>query len=832
MRAFIAGLAVFSSRHVVSTLLHATVLAGLLSTASGQTSNVTVAAPFISPMPGTYTTKRNLVITDATAGSLIYYTTDGSTPTPSSKLYTGPIFIDAVPMSETVQAIAVKNGVKSAVKISTFSMVPPSPAPTYSRWQGTYWSPLDIAIVSPAGITGRVHYTLDGSTPTLSSPVYSTPIHIAQKTTISAFREASDGYTQSPVSVSPYSIVPTTAYIAPAAGTYTSATTVKILCATPNSVVHYTTDGSTPTPDSPVYTGPFTVPNKAATVMIRAIATLAGVPGLPTANAYVIVPKQVIPTPVITPGTGTYGSVPPVTIADAQAGTTIYYTIDGSTPNFSSPKYSGAFKLPPSAGNQYVVQAFAFMPGGLTIQSDVVQSTIKVGLPDGVIASVDVKDTGNGQKIPTSFLGFSHELTSAESFLGQASTGANLPYRKFVDTLTSTMGGPLVVRFGGNSTDRSGAISTSSLTPLAQFANAADVKFILGVNLAGSDIYTAKEQAQTYASAVPVSSILSIEVGNEPDSYVTKGIRPASYTWTDYLPQYQKWASMLSTAASSSLPVAGPTLAGGGWINSASAALSSGEIHAALVTQHRYVGCYNSSAPFASDILLDPNSSAAQMVGQLPAYVAASHQQNIPFRIAEINSICAGGQWGVSNSFSSALWAVDAMFELANIGVDGVNWNTDVSNGPYDLFHLNGPYKGQYMVKGVNPLFYGLVYFARAAGKNAEILASNTTTTANLKVWVTKDTSGNQHVLIINKEKLRSGNVTFTIPGFSKGKVDRLLAPSYQASTGLTMAGQTYDGTTDGSLVGSASTETIYPNGSSYTVSIDALSAVTVNLEP
>jgi hypothetical protein len=62
------------------------------------------ATPTFTPAAGTYVTVQTVGIADATPGVAIYYTTDGSTPTSSSALYTGPI---TVPVSETINAIAI-----------------------------------------------------------------------------------------------------------------------------------------------------------------------------------------------------------------------------------------------------------------------------------------------------------------------------------------------------------------------------------------------------------------------------------------------------------------------------------------------------------------------------------------------------------------------------------------------------------------------------------------------------------------------------------------------------------------------------------------------------
>src|SRR5271156_6566455 len=49
------------------------------------------ATPVFSPTEGKYTTVQSVIISDATAGATIYYTTNGKTPTTSSSQYTSPI---------------------------------------------------------------------------------------------------------------------------------------------------------------------------------------------------------------------------------------------------------------------------------------------------------------------------------------------------------------------------------------------------------------------------------------------------------------------------------------------------------------------------------------------------------------------------------------------------------------------------------------------------------------------------------------------------------------------------------------------------------------------
>ena len=71
-----------------------------LSDASNSSNNTSLccayaAKPTFSVKPGAYSGTTTVKIRDSTRGAVIYYTTDGWTPTASSKRYTGPITIDS-----------------------------------------------------------------------------------------------------------------------------------------------------------------------------------------------------------------------------------------------------------------------------------------------------------------------------------------------------------------------------------------------------------------------------------------------------------------------------------------------------------------------------------------------------------------------------------------------------------------------------------------------------------------------------------------------------------------------------------------------------------------
>lgn len=82
-------------------------------------STVAVGAPVANIPVGTYYAAQNVTLTSVTEGAAIYYTLDGTTPTPTSTLYETPIAINA---TTTLKAIAVNGEDVSAVTSITYTI--------------------------------------------------------------------------------------------------------------------------------------------------------------------------------------------------------------------------------------------------------------------------------------------------------------------------------------------------------------------------------------------------------------------------------------------------------------------------------------------------------------------------------------------------------------------------------------------------------------------------------------------------------------------------------------------------------------------------------------
>jgi hypothetical protein len=138
---------------------------------------------------------QTVTIKDATSGAVIYYTTNGATPTTGSARYTGPITISS---SVTLKAFAISSAAhNSAVATAVFTItqtavkpaskvVPPLTAtPTFSLAGGTY-STAQTVTIKDATAGAAIYYTTNGATPTTASTRYSGAIRVTQTETIKA----------------------------------------------------------------------------------------------------------------------------------------------------------------------------------------------------------------------------------------------------------------------------------------------------------------------------------------------------------------------------------------------------------------------------------------------------------------------------------------------------------------------------------------------------------------------------------------------------------------------------------------------------------------------
>jgi len=452
-------------------------------------------------------------------------------------------------------------------------------------------------------------------------------------------------------------------------------------------------------------------------------------------------------------------------------------------------------------------------------------------LPTGVLATSQINPTAPTMTVPPSFMGMSFDWNTAESWFGSTTSGADPIIQQLLSNLMAYSTAPFQIRISGDSYDMTGTLNSTTVVPFAQLAQNMNVHYILGLNLDLDSLSLTQSQASTYAAAVPNNAIDAFEIGNEPDNYVSNGARGNNYGIQPYLTERSTFMQGVEAAVPNLQRFADPALASSGWLSGIEAGLLSGTLPGNIVTQHSYLTCYNAKTPFPLDQLLQyyATYSAPRLWG---TFATVAHQAGQAFRIGELNSVCQGGQPGLSNNFTSALWSIDTMFAFLSSGVDGVNWHTSAGTY-YNAFNLTVATKSgknTYTLGGVNPLYYGMLLFAQATGNGARMLPISNLTNANLDIWATVDNNGTVHVVVINKDENQTGSVQISVPGYNSAVALPLTASSYTATSGVHFAGQTFDGSTNGTIQGTQVTQTITSSNGVFSVSVPTTSAVLLNL--
>jgi hypothetical protein len=354
-----------------------------IATYSDEPFSAPTTATFTTPLPaptfsvpgGPYASFQSVVLADAVPDATIYYTLDGTTPTTQSSAYIAgkPITVSS---SETINAIAVDaTYANSGVSTAAYSInLAAAAAPTITPASGTYTS-IQTVSMSDATPGVAITYSLNGGT----AVAYTAPFQVSATSTIVATAALYGNYLTSPATTATYTInlppAPTPTFT-PVAGTYTSIQTVAIADTVAAASIYYTTNGSAPTTASTPYTGPIRV-STTQTINAIAIAISSGYSQSAVGSAAYTINLPPAATPTFTPATGTYTAVQSVTIADATAGASIYYTINGTAPTTASAVYGG----PITVSGTETINAIAIAISAGYSQSAVGSATYTINLP-------------------------------------------------------------------------------------------------------------------------------------------------------------------------------------------------------------------------------------------------------------------------------------------------------------------------------------------------------------------------------------------------------------------------------------------------------------------
>jgi hypothetical protein len=301
--------------------------------------------------------------------------------------------------------------------------------------------------------------------------------------------------------------------------------------------------------------------------------------------------------------------------------------------------------------------------------------------------------------------------------------------------------------------------------------------------------------------------------------------RHPGYDFRGYIKGFSGLAGLLPK-----VPLAGPAT-GKAWTSHLGKIVAS-EPALRVLTVHAYqLGCrQDPTLPAYPTVprLLRPGVWRAHM-RLLKPYVALAHMHRVTFRIAEMNSVSCGGKRGVSDTFASALWALEALFDAERAGIDGVNIHTydGTANRLFTFRQQQGHWLGS-----VYPEYYGLLMFAQASPPGSRLLSITAPGSGALQAWATLASDGRIRVVLINDSLARVRSVLVRAPGSANPAVlERLQAHSAYALGGVSLAGQSFGPqTATGALTGPARSGSVAPAAGGYHVTIPPASVAMLTI--
>jgi len=462
--------------------------------------------------------------------------------------------------------------------------------------------------------------------------------------------------------------------------------------------------------------------------------------------------------------------------------------------------------------------------------------------PRGAVV-VTIGGRSSSPAIPAGFVGLSIEYFAVEPYAGTNPAAIDPVLVKLIGNLDP--GQSPVLRIGGDSTDwtwwpvahtpKPGGVTFTLdrrwIAVARALSRAVDGRLILGINLEADSAAVAAAEADALVGGIGRARVLALEPGNEPELYGTfawytrngHGVtgRPPGYDFADFTADFSRIARPLPPAA-----LAGPSIGVPARVPALDQFLAA-EPRLGLVSLHAYplLECFTppSSPRYPTIPRMLAASSSAGPADSVSGYVATARRFGLPLRVDEMNSVGCGSAPGVSDTFASALWLLDASFEMARVGVAGINIHT-YPGSTSQLFTLS--HRSRRWSAFVEPEYYGLEMFAQAAPPGARLLQTSAGATADVRPWATLAPDGTLRVVLINDAAGRR-TIAVRAPGNrARAKVEQLLAPSVRARDGITLGGQSFGRrTATGLLAGRRRLLLVAPAGGDYVVKMPATSA-------
>ncbi|XP_006455732.1 hypothetical protein AGABI2DRAFT_195117 [Agaricus bisporus var. bisporus H97] len=469
-------------------------------------------------------------------------------------------------------------------------------------------------------------------------------------------------------------------------------------------------------------------------------------------------------------------------------------------------------------------------------------------------------------KVPGRFFGFSVEMSVVEQLFGKNSTFIQVPFLNLMANILSRSGS-FMIRVGGNTQetaevthdfdafpngrvmekDLSGVTNPTQTPPLlitpgylallGNISSLMNIDWYLGIPF--FDVANLKLDIVELGQQYLGEHLIGIEVGNEPDFYVSHGHRAEGYGPPNYVDEFGQVVSAMNNdanAANRKLLI-GPNVDlnwniqdvwDTGFVDRYNENLV-----ALAVERYPTDNCF---AQFGSGTPRNaqdefPNylthQSGQDMAGPYLASTAFAQTKGKPFLMFETNTASCGGFAGISDVFGAALWAVDYAMTMAHSNFSGIMFHFGGQNVFYNPFTPPPTNQSAFHQWTVGPIYYSALVVAEAIGSsgNAQVIDlvanggelltpayaiyENGQPVRMLLVNFVDDPSGNSDITA----SISVGGGQTGVPGATPAsvKVKYLRAGSVSQKGNYTWAGQTWGDHffSDGRPVGEEQIETV-----------------------
>lgn len=363
-------------------------------------------------------------------------------------------------------------------------------------------------------------------------------------------------------------------------------------------------------------------------------------------------------------------------------------------------------------------------------------------------------------------------------------------------------------------------------------------KWMYGLNFQdASNMESAKYLGEAAVQTLG-DNLFAMQIGNEPDLYAKHGVRKAEWGIPQYVDEWTSWASTLHEQFSPALKkqdIFTGAVVCCNWNVSdimQSNFMSSGNnmnfLNSITVQKYSSNNCFGQAKGDHTDylnhewIIKNPKALYTDSAKQ----INAAGKQLI---MGETNTAACGGIPGVSDTFVSALWAVDWIMYLASIGFSSASLQIGGKSTLYNpMYNVNSAWE-------VAPIYYSSLAISEAVGKDKQAQFENIDlASSTLSSYGVFHDNSFKYAVLLNTDI--NQDATYTLKGGwssmpSEVKVKRLLASNFEEKKNITWGGQTFSGSLDGQLKGDLKLETVKCNVDSCIITLPPTSVAFVGAD-